>query len=238
MEQGMASCSAMVSYHSGAATVRHISALEQGPIIPQSNLASQRTADVLVPEGEMYTRTPSKHFGVEQGTSTDAVEIVVVPERGIPVATAEGRWIVAVGILAEVEDKRTAGADIPKGLTAAGGNLNGDVVAILMGSLVHQGRSQSAGKTTEVDCNQARSRTGSRIPCRVARDRPQCGVMEKSQILGYSAAQGRRRKDYTRAWTALVANAKAWEESGRHVQGSMVGYIHYPKTQENVAPES
>ena len=73
-------------------------------------------------------------------------------ERDTPVATAEGKWIVAAGILAEVEDKRTAGANILKGLTVAGRNLNEneEVVAILMGSSVHQGRSMSVGKMVEM----------------------------------------------------------------------------------------
>jgi len=163
--------------------------------------------------GEKYAHTSGKYFGVEWGTSIDAVEIVAVLEQDTLAAMLAGKRIVAVSTLVGVEDKRTARTDTSKKSTVAGGNL--DVVAILMGSSVHRGRSKSERKavgmfvrTVGVDYDQARLRMDSRMPGLVAKNRPQCGVMENSRILCYPAGRRRRRKGCNRDWAALVANAK------------------------------
>jgi len=70
------------------------------------------------------------------------LETVAVDEQYIPVATVVGKQIVAVSILVEVGRKETAGADKSETSTASGGR---GVVAMLMGSLDHQGRSKAMG---------------------------------------------------------------------------------------------
>ena len=163
MEQGTANCSDYVSHQQGVATARNTSASERDPAIRQSNLP-QRTAVVLVPERGKYARTSGTYFDVEEGTLTGAVGIVAVLDQDTPVAVAEDKVIVAVGILTEVEDKRTVGADTSKWSIGAGRNLE-EGVAILMGNPVHQDKTKSAGmlvRLGEVGCNHPCSGTDCR----------------------------------------------------------------------------
>ena len=78
---------------------------------------------------------------------------------------------------------------------------------------------------------------GSRIASQEASGQPRSGVMGNSQTPCYSAVLGRKRKDCTRVWIALVANTKVWEESVRHWEGNTMPCTHYRVKQECVAPE-
>ena len=173
-------------------------------------------AAVPILEGENYTRTSGKCFGVERGTSVDAMEIVAVLEQDTLAAMAVDNWIVAVGILVGMEDKRTAGADKSEESTAAGGRLKEDVVTTLTGSLVYRDRPRSVERAvgvfvqaTEVGCSWSHSQMDSRIPGQVAKNRPRYGVMGKSQILRCSAVRDQKHKGYVRVWIASVVNARA-----------------------------
>ena len=138
----------------------NISAIVQGLGIPQSNLPFpfQRIGVALVPEPEKYARTSGKCFGDGKGTSPDVAGSEAGFEQGTPVAWAGGNWIVAVGIPIEA-DTLTAGENTPKKSAAAERNSE-EIVAILTGSSVHQGRSRSGGvfaRAVEVGCNRAGS---------------------------------------------------------------------------------
>jgi hypothetical protein len=91
MEQGMASYPVVVSRHSGAATVKNISAFAKDPLVPRSNLPFQRRDVVLAPEREENARTSSKCSGVEDGTSIGAMGRAATFEQDTPVGVVNGK---------------------------------------------------------------------------------------------------------------------------------------------------
>jgi len=122
MERGTENYPVMVSYQPGVGTAKNTFGVGQDPANPQSNFPFRSTAGVLVREQGKYARKLGKRCVVGQDTSVDAMEIAAVLDQGTPVAVAKSK-IAAVGILTEVEDKRTAGADTSEDSTALGGNL-------------------------------------------------------------------------------------------------------------------
>lgn len=113
--------------------VRNTSASKMGLVIPQANLPlGRRVVDLALGEG---TRGhTSGMYSDEKGRLELAMGIEAVSECDTPAVAAEGKWIVAVDIRVEMEDKSTAEADTGK--SSAAGGISGKVaVAILMGSL-------------------------------------------------------------------------------------------------------